>query len=422
MALMFNPNTGGSGEIPDDRVEEALNDGLKHGMRMSNPATGGNGVIPAERYQEAIADGLQPFENKTEISTAGAVKEGALSTGTIPGWGLPVASGLASTYRKFFGTDEDKAREWSDLYGEHLAIGNQQKQEAQSQHPIAFGAGGVGASLPAAVASAGALGPVVGGAALGGTTGAGTAFTNEVAPSPETVIKNTGLGAGVGAVTGGVGKGLTALGGLASKAGTAIMPKPLAAGQTAVPWADKMTKAGVDTVKGFTQGATATVGGKIGGIAGAVLGMKPGGVLGQKIGSVAEPMIRQGAQKLAPMIPKSLDVMQKGLGYGLRAVGGEANRRGVATGLAGSTLGVQSMMPQSTTNWDSIIDKAVKSGSTPEAFQNILQQNSQQYRDDKKNDVNIDEPRPISPASNDILEFQGKRYKRIGAGQWEVIN
>lgn len=155
-----------------------------------------------EKIQKHMDQGQIPPE---KVSTMHAAGLGALQGGSL-GYADEIEAALKSGHIS--------GPEYKALRDQVRA----QYKNAEQQHPLAFGAGGVGGGMltgGAAMLAAPAMAGIGGAAALGAAAGLGTSDADLTDPNAQNLKeagKDVALGAGLGAVTGLAGKGLGMLG------------------------------------------------------------------------------------------------------------------------------------------------------------------------------------------------------------------
>lgn len=121
-----NPQTGNIGDIPADRLQEAIADGMEpaQDLEMINPQTGGKGVIPAAGARQALADGMLPVGARAEQAQSMSTLEAgarAVGSGAAMGWDDEIISAARSLFSpKKYEELRDEYREASKAAEEKL--------------------------------------------------------------------------------------------------------------------------------------------------------------------------------------------------------------------------------------------------------------------------------------------------------------
>lgn len=212
---MFNPHTGGTGEVPIDQLHDAVADGLhplQSSFKLFNPHTGGEGEVPAAQLHEALSDGLVPSGSHAhKVATSSgfeAAGRGALQGATF-GFGDEAIGGVTGALDALSGPET-----FGDAYRRNRDESRASNALSKEAHPYAYGAGQVGGGLAGALATggtgagAGLLGRLGIGAALGAANGLGSSEADLTKGEVGQAAKDTALGGAVGVGTQGLLEGL----------------------------------------------------------------------------------------------------------------------------------------------------------------------------------------------------------------------
>lgn len=246
------------------------------------------GILPDNKrraFEEAVSRGLVPeeftlaFETPQpivqepiiqepvpEVSTGEAFREGVASGGTF-GFADELRAGIGAGLDYITGTDKDFSKNYESLRDTY----REEQDQAQEQHPWAFGVGSVTGAVPtlmAAPVSRGvqAVGKVAGGglkglAAEGAVVGAGYGLgeTENITDLPQ-VAKDVGTGAVTGALGGLAAKGVTsAVGAVGSKAADIARRKASGFNKINIKGVGGVEKASEYAKEGFERGMISSV-------------------------------------------------------------------------------------------------------------------------------------------------------------------
>lgn len=212
MAKMLNPQTGATGEVSTDRLQEALHDGMQlaEPVQFFNPKTQGVGAVPPERAQEALADGLLAVGSHAhKVATTGTLE--ATARGAAQGASLGYFDELQAALRAPFSD-----RTYDQIRDEYRA----DDKIAEEAHPTASTLGKVGGGVATAfipglgLAKGASLLKMAGqGAVLGGLTGLGDSEADltkgEVGQAALDAGKGALAGGAIGGTVGAVGQGMS---------------------------------------------------------------------------------------------------------------------------------------------------------------------------------------------------------------------
>lgn len=201
-----NPQTGAVGDVPAERLQEAIADGMEpaQDFEMVNPQTGGKGIVPAAGARQAIADGMLPMGSRGEQAASMSNLEAgarAVASGATMGFDDELIAGIKS----LFGP-----KKYTELRDEYREASKAAEEKLGGVYTGLQIAGGIGGSLlmPGSLAGRGlAAGSK---AAIGNAIGQGAVTGLGMGESDLT--KGEVMGAARDAAVGG------AFGGVAAKA------------------------------------------------------------------------------------------------------------------------------------------------------------------------------------------------------------
>ena len=164
MAFFKNPETGNVGEIPAERVEEALSDGLIQVTKMHNPETGNSGWVENTKAREALDDGLEIIptsDSNVDISMGEAGLRGFAKGATL-GFSPYVAGAQAAAKKLLSGNVSDIP----EAYTSEKEMYEKMDRMASDQNPVTYGGaeilGNIGVTAPLAGATAGKISSGIG--------------------------------------------------------------------------------------------------------------------------------------------------------------------------------------------------------------------------------------------------------------------
>lgn len=309
MALMIDQN-GQQYNVPDERVNDAMNAGLKPAQQQQAPQSapsdlaqqnagqsqpiapqtqqtvtlyddqGNKYNVPANRVEDAYRSGLMAESvmrhyKPDETGAGGAFVQGAIN-GASMGTRDEIQGAVQGAYHKL--TDEGN-QSFSDVYKKYRDAERERQKTIREQHPVAYGAGDVAGALATTAIPIGAgVRGAAGLAKVGGAIGAAQGWGNSEADNVVDVAKDTAKGAAIGAATGAaspmIARGLTRTGQVLEKAADAAKAKVGGAvsnvvkgalGNKVSPEAAAQMAAVADMATMGGHGTTAYVAGKAGG-------------------------------------------------------------------------------------------------------------------------------------------------------------
>lgn len=161
MPYFKNPQTGNVGEVPHDKADEAVADGMIPVTYMHNPETKGTGWVETSRAREALDDGMeiaptpQQDVEVPEMSKGMAAIRGA-AQGASFGFGDEAQAALRTPFNM---SDKESV---TDTYKRLRDEQRAQNELAQKQHPWTYGVSEVVPQIAAAATGIGAVRPVIG--------------------------------------------------------------------------------------------------------------------------------------------------------------------------------------------------------------------------------------------------------------------
>ena len=257
MPWMYDPESNKGALIPDDRMDEAIADGLVAGFKMADPESKKSGWIPAEKAREALDDGLEivsaledterpkysPFESASmgagQGFTAGFADELAGAANAMGDNPMDYSLYGAAKNAYEFVTDPEKRSNVMQDYQTGRDDWRMKTAQAEEDNPMSYLGGDIvgsvaGAAVPGGAALKGAqipnamgrIGANVGlGIGSGMMQGAGRSEASDL----EQLLKDTAQAGIVGGATAGAGSaGLEALAGTAGYAKNVLNKFPQA--------------------------------------------------------------------------------------------------------------------------------------------------------------------------------------------------
>jgi hypothetical protein len=210
---MYNPHTGGVGDVDVERLGQATKDGLMpaHPVQMFNPHTGGTGEVAPDMVHGALGDGLVPVGSRAhKVASTGTLE--SLGRGILQGGTLGFADEISGAIESLLSnkTYEQARDESRTNFG-----------AAEEAHPIAYHGGEIGGGVASAFLPGGHLAKgaslakeALFGAGMGGAAGLGYSEAKD-AQGMMSDVKS-------GVVSGGL--GTAALGGISNILGKTIPP------------------------------------------------------------------------------------------------------------------------------------------------------------------------------------------------------
>lgn len=185
---MVNPETGGSGDIPEDKVAEAQKDGLLPGFSMINDS-GKKIAVPESEVANASKAGFKISTQPTGISQTESATRGA-TQGFTGGWADEVGSAIRAVPALV-----TPGKSYTDEYSKLRDVERADNERAKASNPGTYTAGqvagAVGSTIGTPLATATKMGTYGATSGLGGSEG-----------SAGNQLKDTAIGGTIGAAAG----------------------------------------------------------------------------------------------------------------------------------------------------------------------------------------------------------------------------